>query len=112
MHAELERQGNIGSSVSGRPGQLPAWFYPTPMVYLNFQRFQSSGAGTMVMAIRDTLVDMSLLKDRYRKVVVGEVSCFDRVVISGTLTEICHSAGISQYLLSNDRRILDLPRVR
>ena len=54
---------------------------------------------------------MSQLKERYRAVVVGEVSCFDRVVINGTLTEICHKGAMAQYLLSREKRILDLPRV-
>ena len=54
---------------------------------------------------------MSQLKDRYRELVVGEVSCFDRVVINGTLTEICHKGAMAQYLLSRGQRILDLPRV-
>ncbi len=54
---------------------------------------------------------MSQLKERYRAVVAGEVSCFDRVVITGTLTEICHKAAMAQYLLSHKERILDMPRV-
>jgi hypothetical protein len=54
---------------------------------------------------------MSQLKERYQSFVVGEVSCFDRVVINGTLTEICHKAAMAQYLLSRKERILDLPRV-
>ena len=37
---------------------------------------------------------MSQLKERYRPVVLGEVSCFDRVVINGTLTEICHKGAM------------------
>ena len=54
---------------------------------------------------------MSQLKERYRRVVVGEVSCFDRVVINGTLTEICHTAAVAQYLISRKERLLDMPRV-
>lgn len=54
---------------------------------------------------------MSQLKERYRRVVVGEVSCFDRVVINGTLTEICHTAAVAQYLKSCKERLLDMPRV-
>jgi hypothetical protein len=54
---------------------------------------------------------MSHLAERYRSSVVGEVSCFDRVVINGTLTEICHKGAMAQYLLSREERILDLPRV-
>ena len=54
---------------------------------------------------------MSQLTERYRPVVVGEVSCFDRVVINGTLTEICHKGAVAKYLLSREERILDLPRV-
>ena len=54
---------------------------------------------------------MAQLQERYQHVVVGEVSCFDRVVIGGTLTEICHQAAMAQYLLSQGRQIQDLPRV-
>ena len=56
-------------------------------------------------------VQMSQLRDRHREETVGEVSCFDRVVINGTLTEICHTRAMAQYLLSHGKRILDLPRV-
>ncbi len=54
---------------------------------------------------------MSQLKERYRRVVVGEVSCFERVVINGTPTEICHTGAVAQYLMSRKERLLDLQRV-
>jgi hypothetical protein len=54
---------------------------------------------------------MPHFKDRYGNAVLGEFSCFDRVVIGGTLTEICHTAGVAQYVLSKGSRILDMPRV-
>ena len=49
---------------------------------------------------------MSLLK-RYAKQINGVYSCFDRVVINGTLPGFCYAGGMTSYLYTNKIRIFD-----
>ena len=49
---------------------------------------------------------MSLLK-RYAKQINGVYSCFDRVVINGTLPGFCYAEGMTSYLYTNKIRIFD-----
>ena len=41
---------------------------------------------------------MELFTERHADKITGEVSCLDRVVISGTNPGICHAEGMSGYL--------------
>jgi len=47
---------------------------------------------------------------RYTKQIVGVLSCLDRVVITGTLPDICHARAMEGYLRSRNRRLFDYPR--
>ena len=47
------------------------------------------------------------LAERYGQQIVGVLSCFDRVVITGTLPEICHAQAMSQFLTSRQIRLFD-----
>lgn len=47
------------------------------------------------------------LAERYREQILGVLSCFDRVVILGTLPEICHAQAMSAHLRSKGIRIFD-----
>ena len=47
------------------------------------------------------------LAERYGQQIVGVLSCFDRVVITGTLPEICHAQAMSQFLTSRKVRLFD-----
>jgi len=47
--------------------------------------------------------------DRYADQIKGTVSCFDRVVIKGTLLGLCYSEGMTRYLNVNHIRIFDYP---
>lgn len=47
------------------------------------------------------------LVERYSEQIVGVLSCFDRVVITGTLPEICHAQAMSLHLRSKGLRIFD-----
>jgi hypothetical protein len=40
----------------------------------------------------------------------GVVSCFDRVVITGTLLDICHPKAMAGYLSYRDIRLFDYAR--
>ena len=50
---------------------------------------------------------MVVLTERYADQVLGVLSCFDRVVITGTLPEICHAGAMSGYLGSKGIRLFD-----
>jgi len=41
---------------------------------------------------------MTLLTDRYAAQIAGVVSCYDRIVIMGTLPGVCYAEGMATYL--------------
>jgi hypothetical protein len=47
------------------------------------------------------------LVERHSKQILGVLSCFDRVVITGTLPEICHAQAMSAHLRSKGFRLFD-----
>lgn len=49
------------------------------------------------------------LRQRYADRIHGVLSCFDRVVITGTLPDICHGAAMAAYLTVRDIRLFDYP---
>lgn len=51
-----------------------------------------------------------MLTDRYRERLAGVLSCYDRMVITGTLPGACYAAGMTSYLNAHDIRIFDYPR--
>ena len=53
---------------------------------------------------------MLSLLERYADRIVGMVSCFDRVVIMGTLPAICHGGAMAGHLGSHGVRLFDYPR--
>lgn len=48
--------------------------------------------------------------DRYKSMINGVISCFDRVVITGTIPDICHAQAMSMHLRKNKVRIFDYPK--
>jgi hypothetical protein len=50
------------------------------------------------------------LTERYDKRIAGVLSCYDRVVITGTVPVICYAEGMTRYLHANGIRIFDYPR--
>lgn len=50
---------------------------------------------------------MVVLTERYADQIQGTLSCFDRVVITGTLPEICHAQAMSSFLSSREIRLFD-----
>ena len=65
-----------------------------------------AGAGARV---RDGDI-MASLVDRYASKINCVLSCLDRVLITGTLPEICHPAAMAAYLRSRRTRLFDYPR--
>ena len=53
---------------------------------------------------------MASLTKRYSAQIRGVLSCFDRIVITGTIPGVCYADGMSSYLRSHDIRIFDFPR--
>lgn len=53
---------------------------------------------------------MELLTSTYRKKIAGELSCLDRVIITGTLPQVCYAQGMTSYLYSKNIRIFDYPK--
>jgi hypothetical protein len=51
------------------------------------------------------------LTERYAAEIVGVLSCFDRIVIMGTLPEICHAGAMESLLRSRGVRLFDYTQV-
>ena len=47
------------------------------------------------------------LEDRYD---AGVLSCYDRVVITGTLPTVCYAGGMTDYFYKHQLRIFDYPK--
>lgn len=53
---------------------------------------------------------MSAFIERHAEQVRGVLSCFDRVVITGTLPDLCHAGAMATYLGARQIRLFDYPR--
>jgi len=53
---------------------------------------------------------MELLTTTYQNRIGGVLSCFDRIILTGTLPQICYSQGMTSYLYTNGIRIFDYPK--
>ena len=53
---------------------------------------------------------MPLLTQRYDPKIRGILSCYDRIVIQGTIPGICYAQGMTAYLYANNIRIFDYLR--
>jgi len=49
------------------------------------------------------------LVDRYDDRIAGVLSCYDRVVITGTLPTLCYADGMTRFLYAKNVRIFDYP---
>jgi len=50
------------------------------------------------------------LTERYDDRIAGVLSCYDRIVVSGTLPGVCYAEGMTRYLHANGIRIFDYPQ--
>jgi hypothetical protein len=50
------------------------------------------------------------LVDRYAENLHGVLSCFDRIIITGTLPGACYAGGMTSFLYARGIRIFDYPR--
>lgn len=53
---------------------------------------------------------MNPFVERHGAKIAGVLTCFDRVVITGTLPEICHGEALARYLTQRKLRLFDYPR--
>ena len=53
---------------------------------------------------------MDLFLSRHTDKIAGVLSCFDRIVITGTIPGICYAQGMASYLRSQNIRIFDYPK--
>jgi hypothetical protein len=52
---------------------------------------------------------ISPLEDRYDDRIVGVLSCYDRVVITGTIPTVSYAGGMTRFLYASGIRIFDYP---
>ncbi len=50
---------------------------------------------------------MKLITERHKDKIKGIISCYDRVIIKGTLTRLCYPDGMTSHLYSNNIKIFD-----
>ena len=53
---------------------------------------------------------MASLVVRYAAKLVGVLSCFDRIVVQGTLPGLCYAEGMARFLSMRNIRFIDYPR--
>lgn len=53
---------------------------------------------------------MELLTATHSKHISGVLSCFDRIILTGTLPQVCYAQGMTSYLYSKGIRIFDYPK--
>lgn len=51
-----------------------------------------------------------LLTDRYREQISGVLDCYDRMIITGTLPQLCYAEGMTSFLYAKRIRIFDYPK--
>ncbi|SFR16316.1 hypothetical protein [Desulfoscipio geothermicus] len=51
-----------------------------------------------------------LLTERYNKQIAGVISCYDRIIIQGTLPGWCFDQGMTSFLNANGIKIFDYPK--
>jgi hypothetical protein len=50
-----------------------------------------------------------LLTERYKEIINGTLSCYDRIVIHGNIPLLCYDGGMTSYLYQNNIKIFDYP---
>src|SRR3982750_2028306 len=52
---------------------------------------------------------MTVLAERYADRLSGVLSCYDRIVVTGTLPTVCYAEGMTRFLYAKGIRIFDYP---
>lgn len=53
---------------------------------------------------------LTLLTERHESQIAGVLSCWDRILLFGTLPKICYAGGMTSYLYERKIRIFDYPK--
>ena len=53
---------------------------------------------------------IELLTERLKDQIAGVLSCWDRMLIFGTLPKLCYAEGMTSYLYAKQVRIFDYPK--
>ena len=53
---------------------------------------------------------MKLITETHAEHIRGTLSCYDRVVIQGTLPPFCYATGMTSFLYEKKIRIFDYPQ--
>jgi len=53
---------------------------------------------------------LTLLTERHADQIAGVLSCYDRILVFGTLPSVCFAEGMTGHLYTHEVRIFDYPR--
>ena len=53
---------------------------------------------------------VELLTERHQDQIAGILSCYDRIIIQGTVPGWCYASGMTDYFYKNQLRIFDYPK--
>jgi hypothetical protein len=53
---------------------------------------------------------VELLTERYKGQIAGVLSCYDRIIIQGTVPGWCYASGMTDYFYGHGIRIFDYPK--
>src|ERR1700678_4263478 len=53
---------------------------------------------------------VELLTDRHKDEIAGVLSCYDRIIIQGTVPKWCYASGMTSYFYEHQVRIFDYPK--
>src|SRR5258706_15470803 len=60
--------------------------------------------------MRTSLASSSVSTERYRERLARVLSCYDRMIVTGTLPGACYAKGMTGFLSARQIRIFDYPR--
>ena len=58
----------------------------------------------------DAAMSIELLTERHKDQIAGLLSCYDRIIIQGTVPGWCYAGGITDYFYKHQLRIFDYPK--
>ena len=53
---------------------------------------------------------VELLTERHKDQIAGVLSCYDRIIIQGTVPGWCYASGMTDYFYKHQLRIFDYPK--
>lgn len=53
---------------------------------------------------------IELLTERYKSQIAGVLSCYDRIIMQGTVPGWCYAQGMTDYFYAHQLRIFDYPQ--